>query len=199
MAHRYNLRPHHHQQHFVNGDFTNRVERVEAPELGLNQWKLMTIGRIFAGEFMEYTGRVIRSQEEFNQYQRRHNSSKTLQLGTRTPPLFIVATETSLCGAFNHCCHCVAPVEVQVDQQDRHRAFLVARQEIEPGTELRFDYGYRYDVNIDGNDETMNWMIDWYCPNCNPRPIIAQMMVQQEEMEQQQHEVIDLTGDSDNE
>ena len=190
MEHQYNLRQHH-QQQFVNGDFTNRVERVEARELGHNQYKLMAIGRIFAGEYMEYTGRVIRSDEEFEQYQRRYNSSKTLQLGDRTPPLYIIATETSLCGALNHCCHCESPIEVQVDQQDRDRAFLVARHDIEPGTELKFDYGYRYDVDIDGKDETMNWMIYWYCPNCNPRPIVAQVMVQ--------HEVIDLTGDTDDE
>jgi len=172
-------------QSFDIGDFTDRVSRVLAPELGVNQWKLVADEHIFQGEFMEYKGRIFRSHPEFQRYQQRYNSNKTLQLGERNPPLFIVASETSLCGALNHCCDCEAPIEIQVDQEHRHRAFLVAKIDIVPGTELRFDYGYRYEEEVDGGDITMQWMKQWYCPFCNPRPIVGVV----------QPEVIDLTND----
>ena len=151
-------------------NFMLKVKVVDAPEYGLRngqmQQKLVAIANIYAGESMEYTGRLFLSQASFDKYQSVHHSDKAMQLGTRE--VFIIAKEDALCGMVNHRCDCHSVLDVVVE---RNRAFLVATRNILAGEELTYDNGFRYNEIRDQHDISMQWMRDLGCLTCDD-PIV---------------------------
>lgn len=127
-------------------------------------------------EVAEYGGdgaTIYRSDEELHEAMARSPSTKVMQICSGVNKVYIDAKHGCSLGSFaNHGCgvteHCAANVTHVFDDENKEKVWLCATRLIKKGEWIFFDYGYRYDEEVDGNDTNMCWMKGLKCSVCNP-------------------------------
>ena len=132
-------------------------------------WGVRALRHIPVGtQTCKYGGTLIYDQLLINP-----DSRKLMQIRYGMQPVWIDATgDKSFGGSVNYGCgitaDCPSNVEYVLDDENPLECWLVATRDILKGEFLFFDYGYRYDEEVDGNDPAMCWMKGLSCEVCYP-------------------------------